>query len=92
MGKWSGPSDDGETQWLSFAPEADGFDQALGVLCKSKIAVSLVMKDGRELPAVLVAFGGGDTLIYEHWDDDIGHPSGELDTMALEGILGVRIY
>lgn len=92
MGRWIGPSEDGETQWLSFAPEADGFSEALGVLCKTKIAVSLVTKDGHELAAVLVAVSGGDTLIFEHWDDDLGQPSGEPDTMALETISGVRIY
>ena len=78
--------------WISFAPEAVGFAEALGILCKSKIAVTLVTKDGRELGAVLVAVSGGDTLIYEHWDDDVGQPSGEPDTVGLEAILGVRIF
>lgn len=92
MREWIGPSKDGETQWLSFAPEADGFSDALEVLCKTKIAVSLVTKEGHEFPAILVAVSGGDTLIFEHWDDDLGHPSGDPDTMALEKILGVRTY
>jgi hypothetical protein len=92
MGRWIGPSDDRETQWLSFAPDADGFSEAVGVLCKSRIAVSLVTKDGRELGVILIAVSGGNTLIYERWDDDVDAPSGESGTMALETISGLRIY
>ena len=70
---------------------ADSFIAALAMLCEQSMAVSLVLRSGEEIGAVLVSTNG-DVLVFEHWNKDEGLPSGEPDTMNVSDISKVTVY
>jgi len=52
--------------------------------------VAITLHSGERFGAVLVSAEGG-VLIYEHWDDDAGLPSGEPWRIEVEEIAEVRV-
>ncbi|MHB8319937.1 MAG: hypothetical protein ACYDEP_12040 [Acidimicrobiales bacterium] len=76
---------------VSFGPEADGFTDVLRILCTQSLAVTLTLRTGTEFGAVLVSAENG-MLIYEHWDDESGLPSGEPATVEIVEIAEVRVF
>jgi len=77
-------------QRITFGPEADGFADALRTLCDCSPAVTMTLHSGKRFGAVLVSAEGG-VLIYEHWDEAAGLPSGEPATVEVEEIAEVRV-
>jgi hypothetical protein len=78
-------------QVVAFSPEADGFTDVLRLLCAQSLAVTLTLRTGTEFGAVLVSAEDG-VLIYEHWDEESGLPSGEPATVEINEIAEVRVF
>jgi len=80
----------GGHQSIAFGPEADGFEASLAVLCDGTPAVTLLLRSGARFGAVLSSVHDG-VLIYEHWDEEAGQPSGEPGTVEIEEIDEVQV-
>jgi len=52
--------------------------------------VTITLHSGERFGAVLVSVEGS-VLIYEHWDEVTGLPSGEPGTVEIEEIAEVRV-
>lgn len=78
------------TQTITFGPEADGFAELLALLCHRTMAVTITLHSGQRFGAVLVSVDDG-VLIYEHWDEVAGVPSGEPGTVEIDEIRQVRV-
>jgi len=78
------------TQRVIFGPEADGFAEVLRSLCHQTPAVTITLHSDERFGAVLLSVDDG-VLIYGHWDDAAGLPSGEPGTVNIEEISEVRV-
>ena len=70
---------------------ADSFQSALALLCEQSPAVSIVLRSGEELGAVLVSMND-QVLIFEHWNREKGLPGEELATLGVRDISAVTGY
>lgn len=77
---------------IDFGDEAaDSFASALAMLCEQSMAVSLVLRSGEELGAVLLSTNG-DVLVFEHWNENEGLQSGDPATLRVGDIRLVTVY
>ena len=77
---------------IDFEDEAtDSFVSTLAMLCEQSMAVSLVLRSGDELGAVLLSTNG-DVVVFEHWNENDGLPSGEPGTLRVGDIRRVTVY
>ena len=65
----------GREQRATFGAEAEVFEDVLGLLCQRSPAVTLVLRSGIEIGAVLIAVDSG-AVTFERWDATTGQPSG----------------
>lgn len=77
---------------IDFRDEAaDSFVATLVMLCEQSLAVSLVLRSGEEMGAVLLS-ANSDVLVFEHWNQERGQPSGELGTVHVSDISQATVY
>jgi hypothetical protein len=70
---------------------ADSFRSALAKLCEESLAVSIALRSGEELGAVLISMND-EVLVFERWNRGSGLPSEELATLAVADIATVAVY
>ena len=62
----------------------------LSELCAWSTAVTIERRTGGSFDAVLLACGRS-AVIYEHWSDEMGTPTGDLGVVGFEEIEAVRV-
>jgi hypothetical protein len=69
---------------------SDAFYCILSELCAWSTAVTIERRTGGPVDAVLLACGRS-AVIYEHWSDAMGTPTGDLGVVGFEEIEAVRV-
>jgi hypothetical protein len=70
---------------------ADSFRSALAKLCEESLAVSITLRSGEELGAVLISMND-EVLVVERWDGETRLPSEVLATLPVADIVTVTVY